>query len=388
MSEHGQKWGFSMVTILIGADICPIEGNRSYFEKGDARNLFNNLLVEFEHADLRIANLECPLIEKPTPILKTGPTFGEANACINGIKAAGINVLGLANNHILDHGPKGLKNTIEVCAKAGIAITGAGDNLRAARQILVTDVKDIRVGILAVAEHEFATATKNSPGANPLDLMDYVRNVNGRRGEIDYLIVLLHGADEFYVPSPRIQDTCRFMIEMGANAVVVQHPHCLGGYEQYLGGHIIYGQGALVMDEPIYRPLKSFHEGFLVKLSITAGAASTMDIVPFVQSDPMPGARKMEISKEQEFRRSLEAKSETLKNDAIVEAEWLKFCEKRKNAYLSGLLGHNRVMKKLNTHGFLTRLLYGKRQLLGVKNLVCCETHREVIETIFNEGMI
>ena len=154
----------------------------------------------------------------------------------------------------------------------------------------MTDVKDIRVGILAVAEHEFATATKNSPGANPLDLMDYVRNVNGRRGEIDYLIVLLHGADEFYVPSPRIQDTCRFMIEMGANAVVVQHPHCLGGYEQYLGGHIIYGQGALVMDEPIYRPLKSFHEGFLVKLSITAGAASTMDIVPFVQSDPVPGA--------------------------------------------------------------------------------------------------
>jgi hypothetical protein len=33
-------------------------------------------------------------------------------------------------------------------------------------------------------------------------------------------------------------------------------------------------------------------------------------------------------------------------------------------------------------------LLYGRRQLLGVKNLVCSETHREVIETIFNEGMI
>ena len=96
----------------------------------------------------------------------------------------------------------------------------------------------------------------------------------------------------------------------------------------------------------------------------------------------------MEISKEQEFRRSLEAKTETLKNDAIVEAEWLKFCEKRKYAYLSGLLGHNRVMKKLNSHGFLTRALYGRRQLLGVKNLVCCETHREVIETLFNKGMI
>jgi poly-gamma-glutamate synthesis protein (capsule biosynthesis protein) len=377
-----------MATILIGADICPVGGNRSYFEKGDAGSLFNNLLVEFERADLRIANLECPLIEKPTPILKTGPTFGEADACINGIKAAGIDVLSLANNHILDHGALGLKNTVAVCKKLGIATTGAGDNLQAARQILVTDVKGIRVGILAVAEHEFSIATKNAPGANPLDLIDFVRNVSSRRGEIDYLIVLLHGADEFYAPSPRIQDTCRFMIEMGANAVVVQHPHYLGGYEQYQGGHIVYGQGALVMDEPIYRPLKSFHEGFLVKLSITAGAASTMDIVPFVQSDPVPGARRMGKSKEQEFRRSLETKSEALKNDVVVEAEWLKFCEKRKYDYISGLLGHNRVMRKLNVHGFLARLLYGRRQLLGVKNLVCCETHREVIETIFNEGMI
>jgi len=125
-----------------------------------------------------------------------------------------------------------------------------------------------------------------------------------------------------------------------------------------------------------------------VKLSITAGAASTMDIVPFVQSDPVPGARRMEKSKEQEFRRSLEAKSEALKNDTVVEAEWLKFCGKSKYAYISGLLGHNRVMRKLNSYGYLTRLLYGRRQLLGVKNLVCCETHREVIETIFNEGMI
>lgn len=377
-----------MATVLIGADICPVGGNRSYFEKGDATNLFNNLLVEFERADLRIANLECPLIEQSTPILKTGPVFGEASACINGIRQAGIDVLSLANNHIMDHGASGLKNTLAVCAKAGIATTGAGDNLQAARRILVRNVKGIRLGILAVAEHEFSIAAKNAPGANPLDLIDFVRNVNNRKGEFDYLVVLLHGADEFHVPSPRIKDTCHFMIEMGANAVIVQHPHCLGGYEQHQGGHIVYGQGALVMDEPIYRPLKCFHEGFLVKLSITAGAVSTMDIVPLVQSHPVPGARRMEKSKEQEFRRSLEAKSEAIKNDAVVEAEWLKFCEERKHAYISGLLGHNRVMRKLNASGFLTRLLYGRRHLLGVKNLVCCETHREAIETIFNEGMV
>ena len=93
-----------MPTILIGADLCPIGGNRLYFKQGEAGRLFNDLLPEFQQADLTIANLECPLIEHPSPIRKTGPTFGESRDCIKGIMEAGIDVLCLANNHILDHG--------------------------------------------------------------------------------------------------------------------------------------------------------------------------------------------------------------------------------------------------------------------------------------------
>ena len=92
------------VSVVIGADICPIGGNQSFFESGDAGNLLHDLLPEFDAADLSIANLECPLIEQAAPIMKTGPVFGEPSACINGIKQAGIDVLTLANNHIMDHG--------------------------------------------------------------------------------------------------------------------------------------------------------------------------------------------------------------------------------------------------------------------------------------------
>jgi poly-gamma-glutamate synthesis protein (capsule biosynthesis protein) len=377
-----------MPTLLIGADLCPIGDNRPFFEQGDARSLFNDLLPEFEQADLVIANLECPLIERPSPILKTGPVFGETAACINGIKNAGIDALCLANNHILDHGAAGVNHTLQVCAQAGIATVGGGENLEAARRILLREVAGVRVGILAVAEHEFSIATKDSPGANPLDVIDFVRNVSACHDRFDYLIVLLHGSDEFHVPTPRIQNTCRFMIEIGANAVVVQHPHQLGGYEQYQGGHIVYGQGALLMDEAIYRDLKSFHEGFLVKLSVQRDASSTLEILPYVQSDPIPGARKMEPRLEEQFRRDLREKSIAVKDDAWVEAEWLRFCERHKYEYVSALLGHNRVLRRLNTRGLLQRLLYSARSLLGVRNVVCCEAHREALETIFNQGMI
>jgi poly-gamma-glutamate capsule biosynthesis protein CapA/YwtB (metallophosphatase superfamily) len=377
-----------MVSLIIGADVCPIEGNQPYFLNGDAGALLHDLLPEFEQADLSVANLECPLIEHQTPILKTGPTFGEPDACINGIKQAGIDVLCLANNHILDHGAPGLHNTLQVCARAGIETVGAGSNLDAARRILIRDVGGLKVGIFAVAEHEFSIATKHSPGANPLDLIDFVRNVADHRGQFDYLIVLLHGGDEFLVPSPRIQNTCRFLVEMGANAVIVQHSHVLGGYEDYRGGHIVYGQGALLMDEAIYRDRRSFHEGFLVKLSIAADATSSMKIVPFIQSDPAPGARRMDQAKEQEFCRLLTQRSAAIRDDAFVQAEWLRFCEENKHAYISGLLGHNRILSKLNAGGWLTRFLYNQRVLLGVRNIVCCETHRDAIETIFNHHLL
>jgi poly-gamma-glutamate synthesis protein (capsule biosynthesis protein) len=378
----------TMITVLIGADICPIEGNRPYFESGDAESLFHDLLVEFRDADLSIVNLECPLIERPSPIRKTGPTFGEASDCLQGIREAGIGVLCLANNHILDHGAAGLRHTLEVCAKAGIATVGGGTNLGEARRILVRQAGRFRIGILAMTEHEFSIASRDSWGANPLDLIDFVRNVNGHKGAYDYLVVLLHGGDEFCVPSPRLKDTCQFLVEMGANAVIVQHPHCLGGYDHYQGGHIVYGQGALIMDEAIYRDRKSFHEGFLVKLLIAEDASSTMEILPFVQSDPAPGARRMGAEREREFRKALDARSRAIQDDVFVEAQWLKFCAEYKHAYLSGILGHNRILAKLNAQGFLTRFLYGKRSLLGIRNLVCCETHREVIETIFNHRMI
>jgi hypothetical protein len=376
------------VTVLIGADICPIEGNSSYFQAGDAPALFNDLLPDLQSADVVMANLEGPLVDRPTPIQKTGPTFGEPSACINGIKAGGIDVLTLANNHIMDHGPEGLANTLDVCAKAAIQCVGAGKNLAEARKILVVSAGGLRLGILAVAEREFSIAGKSTPGANPIDIPDFVRNVAENRGRFDYLIVLLHGADEFHVPTPRIQDTCRFMIEMGAGAVIVQHPHCLGGAEQYRGGHIVYGQGAFVMDEGIYRSSKGFHEGFLVKLTIGADFRAQMELIPFAQSDPVPGARRISADRERIFRKEFTRMSEHVSDPSNVERDWLGFCEKNKHGYISALLGHGKIMRRLNADGLFSKLIYTRRVRLTSRNIVSCETHREAIDTIFRANLI
>src|SRR3954453_16197546 len=125
-----------MATVIIAADICPIGNNVAALTSGDAKALFSDLLPEFHSADLVMANLECPFIDSPSPIRKTGPTFGAPGDCINGIKAAGIDVLSLANNHIMDYGQVGLSHTLASCKTAGIATVGAGKDSEAARHIL------------------------------------------------------------------------------------------------------------------------------------------------------------------------------------------------------------------------------------------------------------
>jgi poly-gamma-glutamate capsule biosynthesis protein CapA/YwtB (metallophosphatase superfamily) len=379
---------YTLLTILIGGDLCPIGGNLPFFTAGHADRLFGDLRQDFKRADLVIANLECPLIEEPTPIAKLGPVFGAPAAAINGIRAAGIGVLGLANNHVLDHGDRGLASTLQICAGAGIATVGAGQNLDAARSILIRQIGELRIGVLAMAEHEFSIATTKTPGANPLDLIDYVRNLTAARDQFDYLIVLLHGGPEFLTaPTPQLKKTCRFLVEMGANAVIVQHPHALGGYEHYLGGHIVYGQGALLMDEAIYRDHESFHDGVLVALTIEAGRSS-MELLPFVQSLPAPGARRMIGARAEAFLAQLATKSRALLDDEYISQQWQQFCEEHKHNYLSVLVGHNRLLRVANRYGHLARLLYSRQRLLGTRNVICCESHREALETIFKSGLI
>jgi len=373
-----------MSILVIGGDICPIGSNRSYFERADVGDLFNDLLPIFAQADLVVANFECPLIEHHSPIRKTGPVFGASTACAGALRRAGIGLVTLANNHILDHGAAGLRSTLESCRKAGIATVGAGENLGEAARPYVCKLQGLCVAIVAMAEREFSIADARTPGANPVDLISLVQIVRDQAGNWDHWIVLYHGAAEFQPVTPQVQRLCRFMIELGATAVIVQHPHALGGWERYRHGYIVYGQGALVMDEEIYRNKPGFHEGFLVRLELQRNREAKMECIPFRQSKPPPGARLLHGAEAEEWRERMARRNALVSDPAFVEAEWLRFCDEAKHDAVSGVLGHGRLLRWLNRKGWVERFWVGEKRLRGVRNMVLCETHRELLQTVFD----
>src|ERR1051326_2402171 len=180
------------IKIVIGGDVVPTARDLPLFQEGNAAGLFHELLEEFRSADLSVLNLECPLIEQPSPILKTGPVIGAPSGCVKGIVDSHIHCVGLANNHILDHGAPGVENTLRVCSKAGLSTFGAGRNCDEAGKILVVNVGPLRIRLLAIAEQEWSVATDNTPWANALDPIHIVRTIQRSRGEYDFLIALFH----------------------------------------------------------------------------------------------------------------------------------------------------------------------------------------------------
>ena len=368
-------------TVLVGGDMCPTSGDIDLFCRGDAAGVFHDLLEDFARADLTVVNLECPLTDRETPIAKIGPNLRAPTACMNAIRKSGIGLLDLANNHILDHGAQGLESTLRLAESAGIATVGAGRNRSEARRILIRKVGDVRIGIFGVAEHEFSIAGMDSPGANPLDLIDIVRNIAARREEWDFLIVLLHGGNEGYpYPSPRLMDTCRFLVEQGAGAVICHHSHCPGCWESYNGGHIVYGQGNLVFGNP--NAGASWYEGFLVHLSISKNGNAEMSLVPYEQSRESAGVTKLQGTAAATLLESIAERSSQISNAGFVHHRWIRFCEENKRTYFSGLFHHGRVLNLLGRVPHLRNFLYPPAALRLTGALMRCEAHREVLEMV------
>ena len=101
-------------------------------------------------------NLECPLTIHETPIPKTGPNLRAHPDCARELKQTGIDVVTLANNHILDMGERGLFDTVDCCEEGGLKTVEAGKNIEEATKPLIVTVNDLRVAILNFAENEWS----------------------------------------------------------------------------------------------------------------------------------------------------------------------------------------------------------------------------------------
>ena len=372
--------------LVVGGDFAPIGRNAGAFQRGDGRALFGDLLDDFVSADFSVVNLECPLTRVRRPIMKSGVSLAADPCGAHSLAAAHIGAVNLANNHIMDHGTLGLEETIGAVGGVGVLHCGAGNSTSEASQPVVFSHAGVGVAIVGVAEHEFGVASRESPGVNPLDLIDLVRGISDWRERVDHVIVLLHGGAEHYpYPSPELQRTCRFLAEQGASAVICQHSHCPGSYELHRGAPLVYGQGNLLFDLP-WPSQSEWYRGFLIKLRLFAGPRSTeLEIVPFVQSRGRAGIHRMGQAEEVDFGRDLQERSAVLNSEQDLARLWKEHCAHHRETYLSALRGHGSLVRKINRLVPFAGRFLSQQAKCALLNVIRCESHREAVLSILED---
>jgi len=271
--------------------------------------------------------------------------------------------------------------TMAAAAQAGMRVVGAGKDLEEAQTPLITHIAGQRIVVHAMAEREFSLADSTTGGANPLDLISFVAAIQSHKREGVFL-VLVHGGKEYYpYPPPEMVRKCRFMVDMGADAVICCHSHGALPWEMYRGRPIAYGLGNLIFESASTRPT-GWHEGYLVRLTIDDTAIG-FEAIPYCQSREQIGARRLPEDAEKDFVAEMQQRNEDLQNSALLDDHWLRYCREQADRYLPQLFGYKPAMARFRR--FLLNVLHSEEEFRRALNLVQCETHREVIITILRD---
>jgi Putative enzyme of poly-gamma-glutamate biosynthesis (capsule formation) len=134
------------INILFTGDFAPCR-NFEEIVLDKKEQVLGDALLHIEAADCSFTNLECVLTDHKKIINKSGPALKANPKCIEALKH--FSVVGLANNHILDYGKQGLRDTLLACENLGLPTLGSGMDLAQAQKPFIHEVKDTKIAIIS-----------------------------------------------------------------------------------------------------------------------------------------------------------------------------------------------------------------------------------------------
>lgn len=217
-------------------------------------------------ADYTVLNLETPLTQARTSSLegKDYLHWSDVDKAPQQLRAHGVDAVGLANNHTLDFGMRGLRDTFESLRRHDIKWFGAGDNAYdAALPLIITaptdDGRDRHIAVFGLFEHRrrydeqyHFYASPKGGGANRLDIAGFTRMVRRyrRRHPSLFVIAYSHWGRNYAWRTEGQADKARALIDAGADMVIGHHAHTLQEIEFYRGRWILYGIGNFMFNAP------------------------------------------------------------------------------------------------------------------------------------------
>ncbi|MCI9872326.1 CapA family protein [Arthrobacter humicola] len=286
-----------MLIALLGDVMLGRLVNRHLAAAGPAYPWGDTLAV-LEQADVRVANLECVLAAGGEPEPGKIFHFRSDPKNVASLLAAGIDVVSLANNHVLDFGQDAFGEMLPALDGCGILHAGAGPDLESARRPSAWRVGAVAVGFIAFTDNEPGwEAGTAAPGVYYVPVEDVSVDEGGRRGgrrdgllelvartkaRVQVLIVSAHwGGNWGYDVPAGHQDFARDLIEAGADVVFGHSPHIFRGVGIHRNRPIIFSAGDFIDDYAV-DPVERNDQSFVFMLDTDAGAPRTLRLYPTI----------------------------------------------------------------------------------------------------------
>jgi poly-gamma-glutamate synthesis protein (capsule biosynthesis protein) len=189
-----------------------------------------------------------------------------------------LDIVTLANNHVLDYGEEALLDTFTALDNAKIKYVGAGKNISEAKAAETFQINDKNIAILS-ASRVIPVATWNAGNSKPGLLTTYdpsilIDEINKAKKTSDYIIVYVHwGIERHSNPEEYQRKLAKQYIDAGADLVVGSHPHVLQGIEYYKDKPIIYSLGNFMFYNTI-------NQTALLKVTVNESNETQLQLLP------------------------------------------------------------------------------------------------------------
>lgn len=298
--------------ILLVGDVMLGRLVNEVLQKESPEYPWGDTLDIFRKTDLRICNLECVISDKGQPWTITPKVFhfrsDRKNAGV--LKKAQINMVSLANNHVLDYEEEALLDMLETLDRKGIEHAGAGINSVEASSLAVSEIpgqKSIfKVGMIAFTDNEQEWEAIDQPGVFyvPVDLKDkraqvLIKEIEKAKKDVDILIVSAHwGPNWGYRPEFQHIPFAKALIDAGADIIFGHSAHVFQGVEIYKGKPILYSTGNFIDDYAVDK-IERNDQSFIYLMEIEGEKIVRLKLCPTVirnmQARKAQGSEKIEI---------------------------------------------------------------------------------------------
>lgn len=258
---------------------------------GNSRHPFESVTALLSDKDILFGNLEAVLSGREVVVEKSVSLTCDPHR-VKYLTQAGFDILSVANNHIMDTGVEGFKDTLANLDGAGLAYVG-GRTVKTQMKSVILPRGGLKFGFLGY--YQYGTEyDKGSVAINSLNESQICKDMEVLKPECDHIVISLHwGIEKSFYPSPSQVGLAHRLIDSGANLILGHHPHVVQAVEEYKGGLIAYSLGnfqfqfdAAECTGPIDRRT---NRAITLAVNFESDGITSFDVIPIgIDSDFVP----------------------------------------------------------------------------------------------------